>query len=113
MAIVRTVRKYWVFSVLLAVICGWLLLSGLFGLLNDVVTCPTWNVFVLDFSGYDLHPGETCATAKSGGGYEDVRFANNAIDWAKIGVGAVILWAGLGSLVGLSKKADDRETTDH
>lgn len=110
MAIVRTVRKYWVFSVILAGICGWLVLSGVFGLLNDVVTCPTWNIFVLDFSGYDLKPGETCATAKSGGGYEDVRFANNAIDWAKIGIGAMLLWAGIGSLIRLSKKKEAGET---
>ncbi|MET9212260.1 MULTISPECIES: hypothetical protein [Actinomycetes] len=102
--IVRTVRKYWVFCVLMGIICGWFIVSGLLGLRNDVVTCHTWNVFVLDFSSYDMNPGDGCSMSKSGANYTDVKFFNNVIDGVKVAIGAVLLWAGCSALIDLAKK---------
>ncbi|MFD4427759.1 hypothetical protein [Nocardia sp. NPDC058497] len=105
MAFARTARKYWVFCVLLGIICGWLILPGLLGLLDDTVTCHTWNIFVLDFSSHDMNPGDmSCSMSKSGGNYADVKFFNNTIDWVRIIIGAVLLWAGASGLNDLAKK---------
>ncbi|WP_280300980.1 hypothetical protein [Nocardia neocaledoniensis] len=105
MAFARTARKYWVFCVLAAMICGWLIVTGALGLLDDTVTCHTWNIFVLDFSGYDMAPGDTsCSMSKSGGNYADVKFFNNTMDWVKIIIGAVLVWVSCASLNDLAKK---------
>ncbi|MEV0549698.1 hypothetical protein AB0H98_23035 [Nocardia salmonicida] len=105
MAIVRTVRKYWLFCVLMGIICGWVILSGLLDLVDGTVTCHDWSPLVLDFTSFDMAPGDnSCAMSKSGANYADVKMINNVLDSVRVIIGAAMLWIGCSSLNDLAKK---------
>ncbi|MFD8100515.1 hypothetical protein ACFV24_13330 [Nocardia fluminea] len=105
MAIVHTVRKYWLFCVLMGIICGWVILSGLLDLADDTVTCHDWSPLVLDFTSYDMAPGDnSCSMSKSGANYADVKMINNTMDSVKVIIGAVMLWIGWSAIRDLAKR---------
>ncbi|MFD4441419.1 hypothetical protein ACFWPK_16765 [Nocardia sp. NPDC058519] len=107
MAIVHTVRKYWLFCVLMGIICGWVILSGLLDLADSTATCHDWSPLVLDFTSYDMAPGDNaCGMPKSGyANYADVKMINNVLDSVRVIIGAVMLWIGCSAIRDLAKKA--------
>ncbi|MFE6864814.1 hypothetical protein [Nocardia sp. NPDC057668] len=106
--IVGTLRRYWFFyAVWAALACG-LVFWGVAGLLDSTVTCHNWNIFVLDFSEYDMSPDQPSAICnpgtKNGGGLAKTKMGNDVFDGIKLGAGAFMLYIGGSSLNSLARK---------
>ncbi|MFB8003567.1 hypothetical protein [Nocardia sp. NPDC056000] len=105
-------RKYWFFYAVYVILTGGLLFWGVSGLLNETVTCHNWNIFVLDFSEYDMSPDQTDAICnpgtKNGGGLAKTKLGNDIFDWIKIGVGVFMVYIGGSSFMSLARERAEK-----
>lgn len=108
MSVVGTLRKYWFFYSVWGILAGGLVVWGVSGLLDDTVTCHTWNIFVLDFSEYDMSADQANSVCnpgtKNGGGLSKTKMGNDVFDWIKTGAGGFMLYIGGSSLISLARK---------
>ena len=89
----------------MGILCGWVILSGPLDLVDGYSHLHDWSPLVLDFTSYDMAPGDnSCAMSKSGANYADVKMINNVLDSVRVIIGAVMLWIGSSRLNNLAKK---------